>query len=201
MSHPRCLRATVSGSFHRFIREVQESVIELEDLGVEVLSPAEPVIVGADGPFLYVASDLVRNMRLIQERHNECIMGSDLLWLVCPGGYMGLSATFELAVAWMAAVPVYGTTAPVDVTLRMYVNVVASIADAVAEAQALAAEASSRVQGLLVEPLETIRRVHADLDRIEDRYRVAMVDDRVREAVHDDLADAVRRMNTKLVRE
>lgn len=128
---PMQLWATVSGSFHRFMPEVGMAVGQLRALGLEVLSPAHPIIVAADGDFLYVASDLVRSIRRVQDRHNTCIQRSDLLWLVNPGGYVGLSASLEIGVALASGVPVYTLTKPKDVTLAQYVQVVNAPAQAV----------------------------------------------------------------------
>src|SRR6266545_2562945 len=76
--------ATVSGSFRRAMRQVQEAVYALTDLGVMVLSPADPRVVDELGAFLFVASDRLRIVRLVQQRHLQAISMSDFLWLVAP---------------------------------------------------------------------------------------------------------------------
>jgi hypothetical protein len=101
------LTATVSGSFHRHLHAITAAVQELFDLGVKVLSPADPrivdsLVVDSLGEFLFVASDRVRSVKLVQDRHIQGISASDFLWLVAPDGYVGQSASMELgfAVAW-----------------------------------------------------------------------------------------------------
>src|SRR4051794_25445033 len=54
------LFATVSGSFRRSMRGVQEAVFAFTDAGVRVLSPADPRVVAQLGDFLFVASDHLR---------------------------------------------------------------------------------------------------------------------------------------------
>lgn len=124
----RALRATVSGSFNRFIAEVGEAVIELRGLGVQVLSPEDPIVVGAVGDFLFVASDPVHCLKLVQDRHLAAIAASDFVWLVNPGGYVGVSAAMEIGYATRSGVPVFSTTLPRDTTIREYVTKVSALA-------------------------------------------------------------------------
>src|SRR5690349_15451206 len=108
------LNATVSGSFHRHMGAITAAVHELAALNVRVLSPADPRVVAAQGEFLFVASDPVRSVRLVQDRHLACIRAASFLWLVCPAGYVGLSAAMEIGAAREASVPIFSTRAPND---------------------------------------------------------------------------------------
>ena len=99
------LKATVSGSFHRHMEAISAAVYELAAHSVRVLSPADPRVVAAQGEFLFVASDRVRSIRLVQDRHLESIRSADFLWLVCPDGYVGQSASMEIGFAAGAGVP------------------------------------------------------------------------------------------------
>jgi len=83
------LTATVSGSFHRHLTAIYTAVGELREAGVDVLSPADPRVVDHIGEFLFVASDRLRSIHLVQDRHLECIANSSFLWLVAPDGYVG----------------------------------------------------------------------------------------------------------------
>ena len=80
------ITAAVSGSFHRHMEAITRAVYELASQGVRVLSPADPRVVAAQGEFLFVASDPVRSVRLVQDRHLDCIRASSFVWLVCPDG-------------------------------------------------------------------------------------------------------------------
>ena len=124
------LRAAVSGSFHRHMEAVTRAVHELAALSVRVLSPADPRVVAAQGEFLFVASDRVRSVRLVQDRHLESIRAADFLWLVCPDGYIGQSASMEIGYAAGAGIPMFAVHAPTDLTLREYVTVVPNISAA-----------------------------------------------------------------------
>src|ERR1700685_3210559 len=121
------LRAAVSGSFHRHMEVITTAVQELASLSIQVLSPADPRVVAQQGEFLFVASDRVRSVRLVQDRHLESIRAADFLWLICPDGYIGQSASMEVGFAAAARVPIFATRAPSDLTLREYVTVVPTL--------------------------------------------------------------------------
>jgi hypothetical protein len=126
------MRATVSGSFHRHMSQIADAVSHLGALGVEVLSPADPRIVDADGEFLFVASDRLRSRRLVEDRHLEAIRHSDFLWVVCPDGYTGASTSGEILAAAVLGKPVFSTESALDITIGDYVERVGSMADAIA---------------------------------------------------------------------
>src|SRR6266851_5357217 len=110
------LKAAVSGSFHRHMAAIGAAVKELTSQSIRVLSPADPRVVSAQGEFLFVASDRVRSVRLVQDRHLESIRAADFLWLVCPDGYVGQSASMELGYAVANNVPIFSTALPADLT-------------------------------------------------------------------------------------
>lgn len=128
------IRATVSGSFHRHMSAIVDAVSSLGALGVEVLSPADPRVVDADGDFLFVASDRLRSRRLVEDRHLEAIRASDFLWVVCPDGYTGASTSGEILAAAVLGKPILSTHAALDITIGDYVERVDNMADAVARA-------------------------------------------------------------------
>src|SRR5580698_769339 len=101
--------ATVSGSFHRHMDAISSAVHEMAALNVHVLSPADPRIVAFQGEFLFVASHPIRSVRLVQDRHLEAIRAANFLWLVCPDGYVGQSASMEVGFAAAAGVPIFAT--------------------------------------------------------------------------------------------
>ncbi len=158
------LRATVSGSFHRFMPEVESAVHELAAHGVCVLSPAYPKVVDHIGEFLFVASDRVRSIRLVQDRHLDSIEGSDFLWLVCPGGYVGQSASMELGFAVANEVPVFSTDLPCDLTLRQYVRKAVSLAHAI---RLVGERARPTPEAFLINPHASIEAAHRVLERID----------------------------------
>src|SRR6266853_1940077 len=127
------LRATVSGSFRRHMAAIYEAVTQLVESGVEVLSPADPRVVDQIGDFVFVASDRVRSIKLVEDRHLEAIRASDLLWLVAPDGYVGQSASMELGYALASGTPIFGEVLPTDTTLQKYVRRVPNLYSALAQ--------------------------------------------------------------------
>lgn len=125
------LRATVSGSFHRHMAGINEAVGELRARGIEVLSPADPRVVDHVGEFLFVASDKLRSVQLVQDRHFAAIRASDFVWVVCPDGYTGASTCMEIAWAAAAGVPVFSSAPVRDATVAEYVDPAASVADVI----------------------------------------------------------------------
>lgn len=158
------MAVTVSGSFHRHMSAISSAVYELANAGIRVLSPADPRVVAAQGEFLFVASDPVRSVRLVQDRHLECIRAADFLWLICPDGYVGQSASMEVGFAAAAGVPIYATHAPSDLTLRQYVTVVPVLAQAIRIISARSQP--KRNEGLLINPRASIAEVHDMLERL-----------------------------------
>lgn len=181
------LTATVSGSFHRFLPDVESAVHELAARGVRVLSPASPKVVDHIGEFLFVASDRVRSIRLVQDRHLDSIEASDFLWLVCPGGYVGQSASMELGFAVANNVPVFSTDVPSDLTLRQYVQKVDSLAHVVR----LAGERPrQRPEAFLIDPRASIETAHKVLERMDSTLQrsARVIDDDIGRQVYADRA-------------
>ena len=181
------LNAAVSGSFHRHMQLIAAAVHELAALSIRVLSPADPRVVALQGEFLFVASDRVRSVRLVQDRHLESIRAADFLWLVCPDGYVGQSASMEVGFAAAVGVPILATHAPSDLTLREYVIVVPTISAAIREV-----EASSRFrhsEGILIDPHASVEEAHMMLDRIKTALTSERGMERHTPRVYDDLAE------------
>jgi hypothetical protein len=145
---------------------ITAAVRELAALSVRVLSPADPRVVAAHGEFLFVASDRVRSVRLVQDRHLESVRAADFLWLVCPDGYVGQSASMEVGFAAAVGVPIFSTHAPSDLTLREYVTVVPALSESLRRV-----EVSSRRghrEGILIDPHATVEEAHHMLQQVED---------------------------------
>ncbi len=180
------LKATVSGSFHRHMEAISTAVWELASLSVRVLSPADPRIVAAQGEFLFVASDRLRSVRLVQDRHLESIRAADFLWLVCPDGYVGQSAAMEIGAAITVGVPVFAARAPSDLTLREYVTVVSALTEAVRTIAG--SHRPRRPEGLLITPDVSIEEAHNVLERIKAALTRENTTSDAGPDLHDDLA-------------
>ena len=156
------LRATVSGSFRRYMPLVQEAVYELTEMGIEVLSPADPVVVDQFGDFVFVASDKLRSIGLVQRRHFAAIAASDFVWLVSEEGYVGSSASAEIGFALNAEVPVYTDEPPLDLTIRQLVRVVPSLKSVPLDLLS----PSSAARGILLDPNAAVDDAHRHLEII-----------------------------------
>ena len=157
--------AAVSGSFHRHMAAITAAVHELASLSIRVLSPADPRVVAAQGEFLFVASDPVRSVRLVQDRHLESIRAANFVWLICPDGYVGQSASMEVGFAAAVGVPIFSTHASSDLTLRQYVTVVPKLAEALR--MVAASSRPRRREGILIDPHASVEEAHDILQRIE----------------------------------
>lgn len=157
------LSVTVSGSFHRHLHAISLTVLELSDLGIRVLSPADPRIVHCLGEFLFVASDRVRSVRLVQDRHLESIRVADFVWLVAPDGYVGQSAAMEVGFAVANCVPIFSLHRPSDLTLRQYVRTVNRLQDALD--YALSAN-RPKPRNILIDPHASIERAQGILEQL-----------------------------------
>jgi hypothetical protein len=167
------LKVTVSGSFHRgHLHAITRAVYDLADLGVRVLSPADPRVVDAHKEFLFVASDRVRSIRLVQDRHLECIRASDFLWVVAPDGYLGVSASMEIGFAAASGIPIFSYDQVSDLTLRQYVRKVEQITDVI---NSFRLHHADRVEGFLINPHDSIEFVRNCLDRLENAVRNAVL--------------------------
>jgi hypothetical protein len=181
------LSAAVSGSFHRHMELITAAVQELMSLSIHVLSPADPRVVAQQGEFLFVASDRVRSVRLVQDRHLESIRAADFLWLVCPDGYVGQSAAMEVGFAAAAGVPIYSRQAPGDLTLREYVVHVPTLSDALRRVKV--SSRSRRRESILIDPRGSVEEAHGKLERIKTALmcRSGLVDNP--SDIYGDLAD------------
>ena len=159
------LRATVSGSFHRHMTPIYEAVGNLRAKGVDVLSPADPRVVDYVGEFLFVASDRLRSVKLVQDRHLEAIRASDFLLVVCPDGYTGASTSMEIGFARACGVPTFSTSPANDITLREYVQHVDTITSILPIAGMRRGDAHARRgDHLLLSPRKTVESLHEKLD-------------------------------------
>jgi hypothetical protein len=168
MSNRAHITATVSGSFHRHLSAIGDAVDALRDAGVHVLSPKDPRVVAAAGEFLFVASDAVRSVRLVEDKHLEALRGSSFLWLVTPDGYVGQSASLEIGAAVAFGVPIFSLNLPFDVTLRQYVSHVQSISEAIGAV----AVNGNRSTSFLIDPHASVDNAHVVLEQLRSRYEL-----------------------------
>lgn len=169
---------------------ISRAVESFVDRGHEVLSPADPRIVDSFGDFLFVASDLQKSIRLVQSRHLQAIAMADFLWLVCPDGYVGVSASMEIGFAVALGRDIFSTTPPSDLTLRQYVICVPNLDDAIRRRGR--AHPPSADLLLLVDPLAAADEAH----RLIDDVSAALLRPSTAHESDDALRAAVDRLDT-----
>jgi hypothetical protein len=147
---------------------IEDAVYALTDAGVRVLSPADPRVVDQFGDFLFVASDRVRAIKLVQSRHLAAIAASDFVWVVAPEGYIGQSGAMEIGYATAVGTPVYCSEVPIDLTLRQYVTTLSRPDKALRELtrRGRAAAHAESARSVLLDPLDTVEVAHGHLERI-----------------------------------
>jgi hypothetical protein len=189
-------KATVSGSFHRHMQAIYKAVGTLREAGVDVLSPSDPRVVDHIGDFLFVASDKLRSIKLVQDRHLHAIRASNFLWVVCPDGYTGPSVSMEIGAAYACGVPVFSASPPVDVTLKAYVTCLPTIQHAVS-AVGGSRHNSKPASHILLNPAVGIEGMHETLDGLTP-YLVGRAGDGRGDA-ENKLAEAARSIRNRLV--
>lgn len=162
-------KITVSGSFSRHLSQIQHAVSEFEAAGARVLSPAQPTIVDSVEGFVFVASDCHRSPRLVQDRHLAAIGQSDFLWLVCPDGYVGQSASLEVGYAVARGIPVWSQHLPNDLTLRQYVGLRRGCMEALQLTRRL--QTADPAPSLLVDPIAAADEVHRLVSSLSEMLR------------------------------
>jgi hypothetical protein len=190
------LTATVSGSFHRHMEAITSAVRELATLSVRVLSPADPRVVAARGEFLFVASDRLRSIKPVQDRHLDSIDASDFLWLICPDGYVGVSASMEIGAAVRAGIPIFGMHAPIDLTLREYVTPVSTLSEALRRVKTN--PRPRRPESVLIDPHASIEEAHDKLELIKNALTRANTSDDVAPDVYRELASLRARLRAPI---
>lgn len=171
------LRATVSGSFHRHMSAIYDAVGSMRAAGVDVLSPSDPRVVDNIGDFLFVASDRLRSIKLVQDRHLEAIRASDFLWVVCPDGYTGASTSGEIMAAAVLGVPVFSEHGALDITIGQYVKRVPSI-NAVTSSIRERSRVASAHSHVLLDPTRVVGQSIVALENLGDTLNGKLGDGR-----------------------
>lgn len=109
--------AVVSGSFGKFLREIELAINSLIGIGVTVLSPTSTTPVSNINGFVVLDIDK-GTPHQIEIKHLSAITKCDFLYIVNPGGYIGNSACFEIGYAFSNNVPIYSSHTPSDEVFR-----------------------------------------------------------------------------------
>jgi len=115
--HSREVFAVVSGSFRRFLPQVQDTVAELSLLNITVLSPQTGKPVADIDGFVVLDTDKGSPAQ-IEKEHLSAISRSDFLYVVNPDGAVGPSVALEIGYALAHRVPVYSMKEATDEVFR-----------------------------------------------------------------------------------
>jgi len=136
--------AVLCGSFRREPDSLRIDLQGLEEIA-DVLSPTSVEFVGDWDGFVYTKPDEGSSPDELERNHLEALRDADFVWLHAPDGYVGPSATLEIGAAQEAGIPIFARTMPKDVTLRLFVRIVA---DPAAVIQHLVSPADAPVTSL-----------------------------------------------------
>ena len=116
------LKAVICGSFRRDPGALRDEFLELEGAGCTVLSPRDPNFVDEVEGFVFGRDEVGRCSAEIEQSHLRAMEKADLVWLHCPGGYVGTSATMELGFAQALGLPLFCAERPLELALADLVH-------------------------------------------------------------------------------
>jgi NTP pyrophosphatase (non-canonical NTP hydrolase) len=141
MSH---LKAVICGSFRRDPAALQNEFQELKEANCTVLSPLDLDFVSEVDGFVFGADDVGRSRAEVEQRHLRSMEEADFVWLHCPDGYVGTSATMELGFAQALGLRVFAADLPNEAALADLVTQSRSPTHAAALSRADSRDAPSR---------------------------------------------------------
>jgi hypothetical protein len=125
---------SIIGSFRRHYEAVALTVKEFVSLGLVVRSPAISRIINPGARFVRFEIDSVQSPdQLIQAAALHKILGSDLVYVVAPGGYIGRTTCYELGRVHERRIPTYFSELPEDLPIEVSPGSVLGVRDLVRE--------------------------------------------------------------------
>ncbi len=112
---------TLIGSFRKE-RSKLESIFNDLSKHFELLCPKSIDFIDHTAEFVKAAHEIDDSVNVIEERVLESIRKSDFVWLFSPAGYVGISASFEIGLAYSLGVPVYTDTELQDEMLQTMIT-------------------------------------------------------------------------------
>jgi len=118
------MKLVIIGSLRKFYRDVMDTAVIFRKNGYTVLFPKHSKAIETNTNFALFESDISCHVKEIEDSLLEKIKLSDFVYLVNPGGYIGISATFEIGYANAVRTPVYALERPKDTTIPFYIKAV-----------------------------------------------------------------------------
>jgi len=123
---------SIIGSFRQNYDAVIQVAEEFESLGVTVSSPAVSRIINPGAGFVRFETDSPwLPDQLIQAAALRRILSSDLVYVVAPGGYVGITTCYELGRVQECRIPTYFSAAPRDLPIAVPPESVVGVRDLV----------------------------------------------------------------------
>jgi len=113
----------------RFYQEAEQVVGRLRDCGLTVFHPyfhLDPIAIDSD-------ADRKSEVTL---RHFQEIDGSDILFAILPGGYIGCSVTIEVTYAYSRGKKIVASEVPSEYAVRPMITMISTADDFVAQFRA-----------------------------------------------------------------
>lgn len=114
------MKIVISGSFRKNFEGIQTTIKEFEELGFEVLSPAQADAVDKDAEFVLLTTDDTDDPGILEERHLNAIANADALYVYNTSGYVGVACALEIGFAYANGKPIFCKEEPTDITLKHF---------------------------------------------------------------------------------
>lgn len=101
------LNYTLSGSFNKNFSEIIDYYIELKKYDFQLQSPRNFEILDDSTNFILLKGDRGNNIKEIEFDHLHAIKNSDILIVVNPKNYIGISTALEIGFAFENRIPIY----------------------------------------------------------------------------------------------
>ena len=123
---------SIIGSFRRHYEEVALTAKKFELLGVTVSSPAISRIINPGACYVRFESDPPQSSdEFIQAMALGNILDSDLVYVVAPAGYVGVTTCYELGRVHERGIPTYFSDIPQDLPIEVSPGSVLGVQDLV----------------------------------------------------------------------
>lgn len=117
------LRTVISGSYRRYLRELYELKYQLEQIGIDVLSPVGLFALNPDEEFVFLDADPVHDKRLLQDSVFGKIRTSAFLVLANFDGYIGKASLMEVGYALSFGLQIFTVETVRDPNINLYTRV------------------------------------------------------------------------------
>ncbi|HSX02617.1 MAG TPA: hypothetical protein VLI05_04885 [Candidatus Saccharimonadia bacterium] len=121
------IRCVLSGSYRRDFATLERDYRELVAAGCQILSPHRLTFLDRSAEFVKDVAETPLDPHEIERHHLLALRQSDLVWLHCPDGYVGVSAAMEVGYALALNVPIFSKLLPQDPVFSQLVTVVPSV--------------------------------------------------------------------------